>query len=87
MPNVKELQTIVDYGRFQPAMDPIFGPRSSLGYTRYWSSTTFALHESFAQFVSFDSGEVSSDGKLLIQTFYGPGLPVRAVRDGQCRPR
>jgi hypothetical protein len=25
IPNVKELQSIVDYGRFQPALDPIFG--------------------------------------------------------------
>ena len=26
LPNIKELLSIVDYGRFGPPIDPIFGP-------------------------------------------------------------
>ncbi len=36
LPNVRELQSIVDYGRFGPAIDPVFGALSSW----YWSSTS-----------------------------------------------
>jgi Protein of unknown function (DUF1566) len=85
MPNVKELQSIVDYGRFQPAIDPTFGPTrpNSAAGPNYWSSTTYAQDEDFALFVNFDTGFASSDGKVF--TFFGVGLPVRAVRDGRCQ--
>ena len=36
LPNIRELQSIVDYGRF-PAIDPVFG---ALSYYYYWSSTS-----------------------------------------------
>jgi uncharacterized protein DUF1566 len=45
VPNVRELQSIVDYGVFNPTIDPIFGPTAT---SRYWSSTTFALDPSAA---------------------------------------
>lgn len=78
MPNVKELQSIVDYGLFQPAIDPTFGPtRSHGGDVNYWSSTTYADQQAFALFVNFDTGFASADCK-------GFTHPVRAVRDGQC---
>ncbi len=38
LPNVKELQSIVDYGRSGPAIDPIF--EDAMGGAGYWSSTT-----------------------------------------------
>ena len=80
MPNVKELQSIVDYGLFQPAIDPIFGPTRppDVPGPNYWSSTTFAQHQAFALFVNFDTGYVSSECKLY-------ALLVRAVRDTPCQ--
>ena len=85
VPNVKEMQSIVDYGRFQPAIDPSFGvTRPSSVPPDYWSSTTYADHPNFALFVNFDTGFASSDGKVF--TSSGVGLPVRAVRDGRCQP-
>lgn len=70
----------MDYARFQPAIDPTFGPtRPSDGNVDYWSFTTyansFAGHEA-ALFVNFDAGSVSSDCKETPH-------PVRAVRDGE----
>jgi hypothetical protein len=55
LPNVGELQSIVDYGRFGPAIDPAFGSLSSV----YWSSTTYAAFPDRAWFVHFDDGLVS----------------------------
>ncbi|MFH1279432.1 MAG: DUF1566 domain-containing protein [Candidatus Eisenbacteria bacterium] len=39
LPNVKELQSIVDYGRFNPPIDPIFICPADL----FWTSTTASL--------------------------------------------
>jgi hypothetical protein len=73
IPSAKELQSIVDYGRFGPAIDPVFGPTVS---NRYWSSTTYAFSTSSAWLVGFGDGFVNADGKAL-------GYYVRAVRGGQ----
>jgi hypothetical protein len=82
IPNVKELESIVDYGRCSSvvgggcaddaAIDPTFGPA---GVAVYWSSTTFAVNPAGAWFVRFVDGVVDAGGKG------GTGL-VRAVRDG-----
>jgi hypothetical protein len=69
LPNVRELQSIVDYGRQQPAIDPIFGAQSKW----YWSSSTLLFFSSHAWLVMFESGSVSSTYKL-------DGYYVRAVR-------
>lgn len=37
LPNVRELLSIVDYGRYDPSIDPIFGAVSNV----YCSSSTF----------------------------------------------
>lgn len=71
IPNVKELQSIVDYERFNPSIDPIFGPTVTFGY---WSSTSSAFLDG-AWFVNFFIGEVNIDSKD------GDGH-VRAVRGG-----
>ncbi len=75
IPNVKELQSIVDYGQFSPAIDPTFpGPTAAFFY---WSSTSGALGLPFyAWSVYFSSGLVSIGGKD--NNFYH----VRAVRGG-----
>jgi Protein of unknown function (DUF1566) len=70
IPNVRELQSIVDYG-FDPSIDPIFGPAAFL----YWSSTSFASDPASAWVVSFFIGNVFFDDKR--DTFQ-----MRAVRGG-----
>jgi len=74
LPNVKELQSIVDYGTSPPPIDTTFFTecQSSL----YWSSTTFAPFSGFAWYVNFSNGYVSLDGR-------GRGYYVRPVRGGQ----
>ncbi len=71
LPNVRELQSIVDYGRHGPAIDPVFGALSS----RYWSSTSRAASPAGAWLVDFDDGYVDDDGGVLDGN-------VRAARRG-----
>ena len=77
LPNVRELQSIVDYGRFN-AIHPIFHWNLVDSWELfYWSSTS--LHQTspaYAWIVDFSYGEVRS--------FYPPAFSsyVRAVRSG-----
>jgi hypothetical protein len=77
IPNMRELESIVDYGRVLPAIDPIFNPTTAVDL--YWSSTTFAFIPSFAWGVAFDSGAVGVGGK---GGALAPLRLVRAVRGG-----
>jgi hypothetical protein len=71
IPNVRELQSIVDYGVLFPSIDPALGPTAGF----YWSSTTFATDPPSAWYVGFDTGTTLASAKN------GP-LFVRAVRGG-----
>jgi hypothetical protein len=71
LPNVRELQSIVDYGRFHPAIDPVFGALSSF----YWSSTSFEDFPVHAWVVCFYDGVVDFGSKDVV-------FHVRAVRSG-----
>ncbi len=71
LPNVKELQSLVDYGRNNPTIEPVFSADSNY----YWTSTSFDADPTKinAWVVNFLNGFVSSAPKTL-RTF------VRAVR-------
>jgi hypothetical protein len=77
VPNVKELQSIVDYGRNHPAINPAFDPACDCSY---WSATTVwdGSNTSLAWFLEFRFG----------QTMYGikdnGAIRVRAVRTDSC---
>src|SRR3989304_3183728 len=75
IPNVKELQSIVDYS--------IFSPASSVpGLTRtdyYFSATTVAFNTPFAWIVSFGAGGVDGGGNVNLTNKCNNGY-VRAVR-------
>jgi Protein of unknown function (DUF1566) len=86
LPNVKELQSIVNYGTFSPAVSLAFNTNCVAGTTTiltgsctaasfYWSSTTDAKVPTGAWLVSFGFGNVFAFGK-------SDGLRVRAVRGG-----
>ena len=84
LPNVREMQSLVHYGFFNPAVpdtagtgqwlegDPFTGVQSSF----YWSSTTFANYSDVAWRVNLYYGRVDDGGKA--GTFY-----VWPVRGGQ----
>jgi len=42
LPNINELMSIVDHGRYDPAFDPMYFVRSPETWTPYWSSTICA---------------------------------------------
>jgi hypothetical protein len=70
---MEELASIVDYGRYDPAINPAFGCHSS----DYWSGSTDAYNPAFAWVVSFDGGPVNTHGKT--NWYY---YCVRCVRSG-----
>jgi hypothetical protein len=74
LPNLRELQSIVDYGRVDPSIDPVFGPLS-LRYL-FWSSTPVAGNLGYAWLTEFRYG----NAHFLGETF--SGYYVRAVRRG-----
>jgi Protein of unknown function (DUF1566) len=89
IPNVKELQSLVSYGRGgggAEAIEPAFNTNcvpmcamddcSCTDTFNYWSATTDVIGSDSAWFVSFSDGHVGLDGK-------GGDDNVRAVRSGQ----
>ncbi len=78
LPNVRELQSIVDYGRFAPAIDSVFIAFSSW----YWSSTSGTVSPDHAWAVHFHSGVVDgpSDGKRYNCCVRAVRTPVQAKR-------
>ena len=73
LPNRNELKSIVDRGKYNPAISSIFQNFTS---NYYWSSTTFASDSSYAWVVDFDYGYDFWDGKAYEDY-------VRCVRGGQ----
>lgn len=72
LPNIKELQSLIDYGAFNPAfVQPFF---TNLRLSNYWSSTTYEGNTGSAWVVSTVSGNVSSVGKTSGNYYV---LPVR----------
>ena len=86
LPNRNELHSLVDYSRWDPAMDPLL--TRSTGLTAYWSSTTAArcsftifgplecLESDLAWRIGFTFGNVDKWHKDS-----SPGATVRAVRN------
>lgn len=55
LPSIAELSSLVDSGRYAPAIDPVF----SAGAAGYWSSTVWDLNTDFAWMVDFSHGIVN----------------------------
>lgn len=75
LPTSAELETIVDYGKYNPAIDASVFPATVA--SNYWSSTTFVGNTANAWYVSFYTG--AGDGHISGKTlsFY-----VRCVSSG-----
>jgi uncharacterized protein (TIGR02145 family) len=75
LPNIKELESITDDSRYNPAIDTTYFPNTySSGY---WSSTTFACCATSALGVGFGNGGVANYGPEKSNNNY-----VRCVRGG-----
>ncbi|MCP4353986.1 MAG: DUF1566 domain-containing protein [Desulfobacterales bacterium] len=76
LPNIRELKSIVDYSRYDPAIDVEFFPDTLS--SAYWSSSTGATHSGNAWHVNFGSLTDTYNNKSNARY-------VRAVRGGQNR--
>jgi hypothetical protein len=74
LPTRKELLSIVDNGRYKPAIDTSYFPNTPAAY--YWSSSPYADQAGSAWQVYFHYGEAYSNDK-------GQGNQVRLVRQAQ----
>ena len=62
LPNVKELHSLIDFGRYDPAL-PAGHPFTNVQSSYYWSATTYAHDTNNAWGVSMYNGNVSTNGK------------------------
>jgi hypothetical protein len=77
VPNVKELLSIVDYGRTAPALPPVFGPVAG----SYGSSTRTTVSDTTWFGVIFSDADFGSEGEIdRFAEFVA--IPARAVRGG-----
>ena len=74
MPSRRELQGIVDYGRFDPAIDPGYFPNTPS--SSFWSGSPYANDSNFAWVVYFNDGHAYGN-------FRSSDFRVRLVRGGQ----
>ena len=74
MPNVKQLEGIVDLGRVNPPIDTSYFPNTSSSY--FWSGSPVANDSGYAWYVYFYNGYASVIGR-------SNGYSVRLVRGGQ----
>jgi len=74
LPTIKELHSLLDCGRYDPAINSTFFPDTQSYY--YWASTTFINSTETSWFVNFYSGADYADDKYFDNYF-------RAVRNGQ----
>ena len=67
LPNIKELQSIVNYGRLSPTIgeSTLESPWVNTQSGDYWSSTTYAGDASYAWGADFYNGYVVGDGKTF----------------------
>ncbi len=74
LPNIKELQSIVDFGLYAPAIDASVFPNN--GSEFYWSSTTVPKTQTQAISVRFYGGALRFRDKI------DPTIRLRCVRAG-----
>ena len=70
LPDLNELESLVDYTRYTSAIDPVFSCRSSI----YWSSSPYAGNSGYAWLVSFYYGSAnyySKDDKCYVRCVRG----------------
>jgi hypothetical protein len=71
LPDRGELQSIVDYNRYSPSIDPTAFPQTPSSY--FWSSSSLAASSNLAWYMVFNSGNVDN-------FFKNSTAPARCVR-------
>ena len=74
LPNIKELASIADKSRSNPAIDPTFFPATPADW--FWSASPYVLGSNSAWYVYFVNGIVGHTNR-------GSSGYVRLVRAGQ----
>ncbi len=81
LPNVKELMSIVEKCRINPAVnDEVFPATVAAFTTSYWSSTVVSSNANYARYVEFYYGEIAINTTRSQRT---QAKPIRLVRGGQ----
>jgi hypothetical protein len=62
LPNMRELQSLIDYGRINPAL-PVSHPFTSVWHGSYWTGSPFAMDTLSAWSVNLQSGQMVQDNK------------------------
>jgi hypothetical protein len=75
LPNINELQSIVDYRAYNPSVNVVFFPDTLSG--SYWSSTTYDTANGIAWDIHFLAGDIFVSSPSKLENRY-----VRAVRGG-----
>jgi hypothetical protein len=78
MPTIKELRSLVDYSRYEPAINTSYFQNTVASY--YWSSTTYATYAYYAWGLYFYDGSVTGIDKSYSYLGWGFSYHVRAVR-------
>ena len=76
LPTTKELYSLVDVSKYEPAIDKEIFPDTKSDY--YWTSDVCAWDAGYAWYVDFSGGRVGG-------WYKGDSVYVRAVRSSQCR--
>lgn len=77
VPNVKELDSIIEQACYSPSINEVFFPNTVSSY--YWSSSTVASSSLSAWFVYFSNGK----NYAIIRAYKGSNNYVRLVRSSQ----
>ena len=62
LPNLIELQSLVDYSRFNPAINLAYFPNTNP--SNYWTITKYVGNDHFVWYVNFYNGHVSTFDKI-----------------------
>lgn len=81
LPNVKELSSIVDISKSNPAIDSTAFPSTPIYY--FWSATPYVSNASGAWVAEFGQGKISPGGRGTISGGKILMYNVRLVRAGQ----
>jgi hypothetical protein len=79
LPNVKELQSLIDFGRARPALPAGHQVFLDVKGAAYWSSTTYMITPTFAWIVDLQDGVTSRLSKRDARLFIWPvkGFPKK----------
>jgi hypothetical protein len=78
VPNVKELSSLVEDCRAEPAINYALFPNTPGLYSHFWSATTYARFSNQAWVVGFNRGQTKTPNRGALHLYH-----VRLVRGGQ----